>query len=392
MNQTNKSALNSINSLARMSNLFKPLRINDSIEIGHRVALAPLTRMRAHNNQVTNLHTEYYSQRASRPGTFMITEATFISEAAGGYASAPGIFKQSHIDGWGKVFKAIHKNKSFIFMQLWALGRCSPKYELDKLGHPYVSASNLPEPVNNPDQPIPHALTIPEIKEYVATYVQAAKNAIEAGADGVEIHSANAYLLDQFLHSNSNIRTDEYGGSIENRARFVLEVVDAVSAAIGADRVGIRLSPWGELAGVHPGVTPIPQWSYVIGELQTRAEDGRGLAYIHVIEPRWAGKATAVRWELQGASKGSNQFVLDIWDGPVIRAGGYDLPLALEHANANDRTIIAMGRHFIANPDLVTRWEKEAELNKYHRETFYAPDEKGYIDYPFLAESQVTLG
>lgn len=268
-------------------------------------------------------------------------------------------------------------------MQLWALGRAAIKADLDSRGLPYVSASSIAEHTTNPEGFVPHSLTIPEIKEYVANYVQAAKNAIEAGADGVEIHSANGYLLDQFLHENSNTRTDEYGGSIENRARFTLEVVDAVVAAIGADKVGIRLSPWGKFGEVDPGVSPIPQFSYVLAELQKRALAGKGLAYVHVIESRWV-----VLKDVNDVhqTEGSNNFVFDVWTGNVIRAGGYDLALAKEHADENDRTIIAMGRDFIANPDLVERWEKNVEINKYDRNTFYAGEEKGYIDYPFLKE------
>lgn len=362
-----------------MSNLFKPIKVGNA-ELGHRVVMAPLTRMRAVGHQVNDLHTTYYHQRASRPGTLIITEATFISEAASGYPNAPGIYKKEHIAGWKKVTDAVHEQKSHIFIQLWALGRSANKADLDSRGLPYVSASNVGEDSINPDAPEPRPLTKPEIQEYIATYVQAAKNAIEAGADGVEIHSANGYLLDQFLHENTNLRTDEYGGSIENRARFTLEVVDAITAAVGADKVGIRLSPWGVAGNVEPGVSPLPQFSYVLTELQKRALAGTELAYVHVVEPRWVVRRHV--FDLQ-ESDGSNEWVSTIWKGTLIRAGGYYLELAKEHADANDKVLIAMGRNFIANPDFVDRWEKGITLNEQHRETYYAPGAVGYTDYPF---------
>ena len=246
-------------------NLFKHIKVG-RMDLQHRVTMAPLTRMRAPNNTVSDLHSLYYSQRSSRPGTLIITEATFISEAASGYPLAPGIWRQDQIDAWKKVFDAIHANKSYVYVQLWALGRAAFKSDLDARGLPYVSASDVPESTNNPDAPVPRPLTVDEIKEYVKNYVQAAKNAIEAGADGVEIHSTNGYLLDQFLHENTNKRTDQYGGSIENRARFTLEVVDAVTEAIGADRVGIRLSPWNLSNSMEHNNNIVAQFAYVTGE------------------------------------------------------------------------------------------------------------------------------
>lgn len=363
-------------------NLFKHIKVG-RMDLQHRVTMAPLTRMRAPNNTVSDLHSLYYSQRSSRPGTLIITEATFISEAASGYPLAPGIWRQDQIDAWKKVFDAIHANKSYVYVQLWALGRAAFKSDLDARGLPYVSASDVPESTNNPDAPVPRPLTVDEIKEYVKNYVQAAKNAIEAGADGVEIHSTNGYLLDQFLHENTNKRTDQYGGSIENRARFTLEVVDAVTEAIGADRVGIRLSPWNLSNSMEHNNNIVAQFAYVTGELQKRAEAGKELSYIHFVEPRWITKGG---FNNVIAVDGNNDFVRSVWKGIFMRAGGYNRELAIKHTNEDDKVLIAMGRYFISTPDLVNRWEQNIELNPYNRATFYSSRNPGYTDYPFTNE------
>lgn len=357
-------------------NLFKPIQVG-SFELQQRLAMAPLTRFRALGHQPLDLHTTYYGQRSSAPGTLIITEATFISEKAGGYPNAPGIFTDEQIDAWRKVYRRVHENESRIFQQLWALGRSATKAELDKKGLPYVSASPIPTATGTP-----RALTKEEIKEYIQDYVSAAKAAISAGADGIEIHSANGYLLDQFLHENTNQRTDEYGGSIENRARFTLEVVDAVISAIGANKVAVRFSPWSMFGGLDTGVSVIPQFSYVIAELQKRALNGHELAYVHVVEPRVAIKDK----DEPTITTGSNNFVRDIWTGVLVRAGGYKYEHALADTNEDDKLVVALGRLFIANPDIVKRWKEGLSLNKYERSTFYTSGEKGYTDYPFASE------
>ena len=229
-----------------------------------------------------------------------------------------------------------------------------------------------------------HGITKDEIKQYIKEYVQAAKNSIAAGADGVEIHSANGYLLNQFLDPISNKRTDEYGGSIENRARFTLEVVDAVVDAIGADKVGIRLSPYGTFGSVSGGSEPtlLAQYAYVIGELERRAPEGKRLAFVHLVEPRVTNPRLD---EGEGVYKdGTNDVVYSIWKGPIIRAGNYALhpEAAARDVSVDERTLIAYGRFFIANPDLVDRLEKGLPLNEYNRELFYAMTDKGYTDYP----------
>lgn len=229
------------------SALFSPIQVGAS-KLQHRVVLAPLTRFRADDNHVpTELQKEYYVQRAT-PGGLLISEATFISPTSGLYPHAPGIYTQEQIDAWKTVTDAVHAKQGVIFLQQWHVGRASSSAFMN--GHTPDSASAIPisgtSLFTGKEWEVPHALTVEEIKGIVKDYAQSAKNAIEAGFDGVEIHSANGYLLDQFINTSSNKRTDEYGGSIENRCRFTLEVVDAVTKAIGAERVGIRFSPWSE--------------------------------------------------------------------------------------------------------------------------------------------------
>lgn len=361
------------------------------MDLSTRLVMAPLTRMRATGHQVQDIHVEYYTQRSAYPGTFVITEATFISEAASGYPDAPGIYKKEHIEGWSKVFKAIHDQKSFVYVQLWALGRFAIKADLDHRGLPFVSSSAIAatDKEDDTETPVPIALTKEEIKQYVADYAQAAKNAIEAGADGVEIHSANGYLPDQFLHANSNNRTDEYGGSIENRARFLLEVIDAVIDAIGADRVAVRMSPWGIYGYLDPGVSPIPQFGYVLEELQARALAGKELSYVHVVEPRFTLQSGTE--ELLESPRGTNEFIPMIWKGKLIRAGGYELDTAERDTAANHNVLIAKGRDFLSTPDLIKRLQNHVPVNEYNRSLFYTGGAEGYTDYPFMSnESSVT--
>ena len=362
-------------------NLFKPLKVGD-IEVQTRIAMAPLTRCRAPNHLLTDLAPIYYSQRSSSPGTLLISEATYISEAASGYETDPGIYNEAQVKVWSKVIEAIHANNSFFFIQLWALGRSAVKADLDKRGLPYVSASDIGESTINPDAPKPTPLTKDNIKQYIKDFVQASKNCIAAGADGVEIHAANGYLLDQFLHENVNQRTDEYGGSIENRARFTLEVVDAVSEAIGASKVGIRFSPWGHFGSVDPGVSPIPQFSYVITEIEKRALEGKELAYISLVDPRISFDSQQNKIETHY----STDFVRQIWNGVIIKASGFNLESAKAETEKDDKVIIAFGRDFISNPDLVERFKQNIPLTECNPTTYYTPGPEGYIDYPFANE------
>lgn len=370
-------------------NLFKPIKVG-RITLSHRIAMGPLTRTRADNPDTApnDIMAEYYEQRSREPGTLILTEATFITERAGGYRYVPGLWNKEQLKGWKKVTDLVHKNGSFIYAQLWALGRSGGKTYLNSLGHDLVSASNLGDETvshavltEETEVGVPRPLTVDEIKEYVQDYVTAAKNAIDAGFDGVEIHSANGYLLDQFLKVSANNRTDQYGGSVENRARFPLEVVDAVSAAIGADRVGIRLAPYETFGGMTVGINTIPQFSYLLEELERRGleDPSKRLAYIHLVE-------NIVR-STDGDGKGTILFPIEfarfIWSGPWIRTQGYDRESAIERAQNDNNVIIGVGKGFISSPDLVKRFKEDLPLNEWDVNTFYCTGPKGYIDYPF---------
>lgn len=380
--------------------LFKPIQIGETI-VQHRAVMCPLTRMRAHSpGNVPNKEwaLEYYNQRSQAPGTMIITEGTFPSPQCGGYDNAPGIWSQEQLAEWKKIFAKIHDNKSFVWVQLWVLGRQAFPDTLKRDGLRYDSASDEVYMDESSEKKAiecdnrQHGLTKDEIKQYIKDYVQASKNAIAAGADGVEIHSANGYLLNQFLDPISNKRTDEYGGSIENRARFVLEVVDAVVDTIGEKKVGIRFSPYGTFGTMSGAAEPtlIAQYAYVIGELEKRAKAGKRLAFVDLVEPRVTNPFFK---EGEGWYKeGSNDFVYSVWKGPVIRAGNYALdPTAAKSDVEKDRTLIGYGRLFISNPDLVHRLYEGLPLNKYDRDTFYAMTDKGYTDYPSYADaSKIT--
>ncbi|KAJ7481907.1 hypothetical protein FB451DRAFT_1171039 [Mycena latifolia] len=373
--------------MSATSKLFQPLQVGNAA-LQHRVILAPLTRYKASEEHVSFLPlvAEYYGQRASKAGTLLITEATFIAARAGGYSHVPGIWSPAQIAAWKKVTATVHAKGSFIFMQLWALGRAANYAQLqseDPL-FPYVSASAVP--LTGRSGPL-RALTVPEIKEYVALYAQAAKNAIEAGCDGVEIHGANGYLVDQFLQDISNKRTDEYGGSIENRARFALEVIEAVVPL--AQRERLSVSVHGAAFKVPLSVTsagdmgmpdPLPTFSHVISQLAARHPT---LAYIHLVEPRINGSATREAGTV-GAHE-SNDALRALWaPRPFIRAGGFTRADALEAAESG--SLVAFGRFYISNPDLPARLEQDVPLTAYDRSTFYLvgqDDPRGYTDYPF---------
>jgi NADPH2 dehydrogenase len=228
--------------------LFTPIKVG-GMNLNHRIVLAPLTRLRAHLTHVPGPYAAtYYAQRASVPGTLLISEGTYISQAAGGKDFVPAINTQEQIAGWKEVTDAVHEKKSFIYCQLWALGRAAfPDVLAKENNSPLVSASPIPLSIRPTS--VPHALTESEIKTCITTYAAAARNAMEAGFDGVEIHGANGYLIDQFLQEVSNTREDNWGGSIEKRARFAIEVVDAITKEVGAEKVGIRLSPWSPFQG-----------------------------------------------------------------------------------------------------------------------------------------------
>ncbi|KAL6880751.1 FMN-linked oxidoreductase [Trichoderma novae-zelandiae] len=358
-----------------MSKLFTPVKVG-RVELAHRIAMAPMTRFRADDNHVP-LPTvkEYYAQRTAVPGSLAITEATFISQKAGGYANVPGIYNQDQIDAWKAVTDAVHEQGSFVYLQLWALGRAANAQVLkEESNSDLVSASDIPQKEDG-DKPRP--LREDEILEYIEDFAQAAKNAIAAGFDGVEIHSANGYLLEQFIQQLSNRRTDAWGGSIENRARFTLEVTKAVVAAIGADRTAIRFSPFGgALGGGVIDYDVIPQYVYLAEQLKPL-----NLAYVHYVESREEGKDLFP--------------IIKAYDNasPVMVAGGYEpesSKKAVDEKYKDYDVIIGIGRPYTSNPDLPFRYKQEIPLTPFQRDTFFTPKlDKGFHDFPF--SEQFTL-
>lgn len=364
-----------------MSRLFEPLQVGD-VKLQHRVVMAPLTRFRADDNHVPILPMvkEYYAQRASVPGTLLITEGTFISPRAGGMQNVPGIYDAAQIKAWREVTDAVHAKGSFIFCQLWALGRAASSEALSADGYKVVSSSNHAFPGGETPEPLDEA----GIQAFIDDFAQAAKNAIEAGFDGVEIHGANGYLPDQFLQDVTNDRTDRWGGSIENRSRFGLEVAKAVSAAVGPEKTGYRISPWSPFQGMKME-DPIPQFTHHVTKLAEQ-----GLAYIHIVESRISGNQT-----LDVVSEQVDPF-LEAWSknksahSATFLAGGFTAEGAEDTLQRykSHKIAIVFGRHFIANPDLPTRIKKSIPLNDYDRDTFYkAKSATGYIDYPFAAQA-----
>jgi len=372
-----------------LDDLFKPVKLGN-VELKHRVVLPPLTRFRADKDNVPSQYAaEYYGQRSSEPGTLLITEATFISPRAGGYKNVPGIWSSAQIEKWKDITAAAHAKGCPIFLQLWALGRVAVPAVLEANGFKVSAPSAI---AADPSKgPVPHALSEQEIQQYVSDYATAAKNAIEAGFDGVEIHGANGYLIDQFWQDVSNQRSDKYGGSIENRARFGLEVTKAVIAAVGGDanKVGVRLSPWGQFQGMKMD-DPVPQFSYVVQELKKF-----GLAYLHLVESRISG--SSVDGVYHDFNDENTPFI-DIWgsQSPVILAGGFTPEKArrvVSELYTGDNILVAFGRSFISTPDLVFRLRRGVEFNKWDRATFYkAESPEGYIDYPFSKEFLAQQG
>lgn len=361
------------------TNLHSPLALG-RLSLAHRVVMPPLTRMRAtpQTHAANALMAQYYGQRAT-PGGFIIGEASQIAPDGRGLPCTPGIHTPEQIAGWKLVTDTVHAKGGHMFLQLWHMGRLSHPSHLDgalPVAPSAIAAKGEALTADYKREPFltPRALATSEIPGLVERYAQAARNAMEAGFDGVEIHAANGYLLEQFLQSRTNQRTDAYGGSIENRCRLVLEVAQAVAGVWGADQVGIRLSPYG-IANDSGEEEPMPLYSHLIGEL-----DRLGLAYLHLIEPRASG-AGQKEVDHQNVPSAAKLF-RPLWRTRLIAAGnfrrdGANQMLAEGHADA-----IAFGRLFIANPDLPERLRTGVELTPYNRATFYTKGPEGYIDYP----------
>jgi N-ethylmaleimide reductase len=359
------------------SPLFDPIDLG-ALKLKNRIVMAPLTRSRAVEGEVPNpLAPEYYSQRASVG--LIISEATQISRSGQGYPNTPGIFTEAQVEGWKRVTAAVHAKGGLIVAQLWHVGRVSiAAYQPD--GRPAVGPSAIAaegqamkEDFTMVPFETPRALTLDEIQGVIADYVHAAEMAKKAGFDGVEVHGANGYLIDQFLKDGSNQRDDRYGGSVENRLRFMLEVVSAVVAVWGADRVGIRLSPSNGSNGTKdsdPAAVFVPA---------AAALKPFGLAYLHLIE----GEPGTVMAPWDGAPLLAAR-MREAFGGPLMLNGGLTRETA-EKAIAEGRAdLVSVGVPVLANPDLVERWRTNAPLNAPDKATFYGGGAKGYTDYPFL--------
>lgn len=347
-----------------------------SIELNNRVVMAPLTRNRSPENIPTDLNVTYYEQRAS--AGLIITEGTQITARAVGYPATPGIHSDAQIDGWRKVTDAVHKKGGKIVCQLWHCGRVSHPTLLPDGMLPRAPSAIQPEgktlTVSGEEEDFvtPHALDKSEIQEIVEDYRHAAECAQKAGFDGVEVHSANGYILDQFLRDGTNQRIDEYGGSLENRTRLLMEVMDAVCSVWGADKVGVRLSPIQPFNDIQDS-DPEKTFTYVVEQLNSL-----GLAYLHV-----------TRMGEDAPGKAGTFFDPDklatIWNGIYMTNSGYDRNSAEEIIESEKADLVSFGQAYIANPDLVERFIEDAELNTPDPETFYGGGAEGYTDYPRLS-------
>jgi N-ethylmaleimide reductase len=367
--------------------LFSSLQVGP-YRLAHRVAMAPLTRMRADRSSFAPrpLNAEYYGQRATSGG-LLIAEATPVMVTGRGNPGVPGIYSKAQIEGWRGVVDAVHAKGGLIFLQLWHVGRVSHS-SFQPGGALPVAPSAVPittegmMAMTSDGKMVPYetprALETEEVAEVVAAFRQAAINAREAGFDGVEIHGANGYLLEQFLQSHTNLRTDRYGGSIENRARLLLEITQAAIGVWGAGRVGVRLTPYG-IANGSGEADPMPLYTHLV-----QALDRLGLAYLHFIEPRSSGAGRAeVNWQNVPSAM---VLFRPFWRGVLVTAGGFtgesaEAAIAEGHADA-----IAFGRIFISNPDLPRRLQRGFPLTPYNRATFYGGGEAGYTDYPAYDE------
>lgn len=363
------------------TDLFTPVTIGD-LTLENRMVMAPLTRSRAGEGDVpTDMTATYYGQRAS--AGLIISEASQICPEGKGYIQTPGIYSPEQVEGWKKVTEAVHENGGKIFLQLWHVGRISHESHQPNGQKPVAPSAIKPEAQSftfegMQDCPEPRALELNEIKDIVKQYGIAAKNAKDAGFDGVEIHGANGYLIDQFLHEGSNERDDEYGGSIENRCRFALEVTQEVLKFWEPHRVGIRISPINVRNDMHDS-DPESLYSHLVEQL-----NAYNLFYIHIVEPFADDHPFSLNREHK---KLLAPTLRRLFKGLVLMNGGYDKRhgnMAIEKGLAD---LVSFGVPFIANPDLVERFQQDAPLNEADNTTFYGGDERGYIDYPTLAES-----
>ena len=359
-----------------MSKLFTPTQVGP-YRLSHRVAMAPLTRMRSDPGDIpSDLMAEYYKQRTTKGG-LIISEASPVSIRGNGYAGAPGIYSDTQIAGWQRITDAVHAKGGRIFQQLWHVGRQS-HVDLQPNGDAPVAPSAIAAEgyaySKRGEVPfsMPRALALHEIPGIIEEFRSGAERALRAGFDGVEIHGANGYLPDQFLQDGTNKRTDEYGGPIENRARFMLEVTRAAISVWGADRVGVRIAPSGTYGSMSDS-DPAATFGYLTTQL-----DRLGIAYLHVVEPRIKGTEEVAH----GRAPIAAQHLRPKFSRTLIAAGGFTPASAEAIVTFGDADLVAFGRHFISNPDLPERLRKGLPLTRYDRSTFYGGDARGYTDYP----------
>ena len=354
-------------------NLFSPVKLG-AYSLPNRIVMAPMTRLRAIDSIPNALMADYYSQRAS--AGLIITECTMVSPMSNGYMNCPGIYLPEQIEGWRQVIDAVHQIDGKIFLQLWHSGRVSHS---SLLGGKQPVAPSAIAPVGELHTPngkvameTPRALERQEISEIVEQFRSSAENAKVAGFDGVELHGAFGYLIDQFLQDGSNQRTDDYGGSVENRARFLLEVVEAVAGVWGADRMGIKLSPSNTFYSMVDS-NPKATFSYVLEALNPI-----GLAYVHLMEPN------EVDLQNREVLNPVTPLFRSIYQGTLITNGNYTQGTANAALVNGEADLVSFGKLFLANPDLPKRFELNAPLNQPDFRTFYGSGQEGYTDYPFL--------
>ena len=362
-----------------MSILFSPYTLS-GMELNNRVVMAPMTRARALNDIPDELTVLYYRQRAS--AGLIISEGVPVSIQGRGYLFNPGLYNQAQVEGWKHVTRAVHEDGGKIFAQLWHVGRVSHTTLQPDGGAPVSSSNKLaansmtyaydehgqPGPIQASP---PRALSTDEVGAIINDFVQAARRAVEAGFDGVEIHGANGYLFEQFINPGVNDRTDRYGGSIENRIRLLLETIDAVADAIGRGKVGVRISPFGRLFDMAPFADEAETWVAVARDIHQR-----NIAYVHLSDQLTIGA--------ERMPKGFAQTFRKSYQGTLIAAGGFDRESAEAALESGALDLVAFGRPFIANPDLVERMKNGWPIATPDRATFYGNSgEKGYVDYPF---------
>ncbi|MDI1323734.1 MAG: alkene reductase [Algoriphagus sp.] len=362
--------------------LLQPIIVGD-LELKNRVWMAPMTRSRAANaeNKPFEIHADYYRQRAS--AGLIISEGSQVSEIGVGYINTPGIYSAEQVEGWKKVTEAVHEEGGHIFIQLWHVGRIShPDFHNGEL--PLAPSAINPvaksyTPQGFKDTVVPKEMTLADIKKTIQDFKNGAKNAMEAGFDGIEIHSSNGYLLHQFFNATSNTRTDEYGGSIENRAKILFEIIDAIKEVMPENRIGVRLNPsLNGVFGMEADEETIPTFDYIISKLNDYK-----LSYLHLSEP--FTDVSAIPYLVTNIAKRYRP----MYKGTLVINNAFDQKKGNQVIEDGLADAVAFGKPFISNPDLVERFAENAELAAWDQNTFYTPGEKGFTDYPVFEEAKV---